>query len=422
MEQLLHGFASRRLGPLALARSHEEQVLLLQGPRSVGKSTLLRALADQLGAELFDLDDVATRDAVRTDPATFVDRPTPVCIDEYQHAPLVLDAIKAELNRDGRPGRYILTGSARHEALPAVAQALTGRLHRLPVYPLSQGEIAGVEEHFLEELFTGAPVGDAPRASTTTRQDYIERIVAGGFPVPLTRTSPASRGRWFDDYVLLTLERDVGELAHLERATELPRLLARLAGQTGQVLNVARAASDLGMNQRTADSYVRLLEAVFLVHRLPAWGTTLTTRASSRPKIHVLDSGVAARLLRLTAEKLDRRDPTALTELGHLLETFVVSELMKQASWMDGVAGIGHWRTRDGDEVDLVIERDDGAVVAFEVKAAQRVGGGELAPLRKLRDAVGEAFVAGVALHLGARSYTAEDRLHVLPVDRLWSV
>ncbi|MCC6387408.1 MAG: ATP-binding protein [Dehalococcoidia bacterium] len=419
MEQRLTGLVQRRLTQVALDRFEDEPVLLLQGPRSVGKSTLLRQLADRLGADVVDLDDVATRDAVAADPATFVARPGVVCIDEYQHVPLVLDAIKAELNRDGRPGRFILTGSARHEALPVAAQALTGRLHRLPVYPLSQGEISGVEEGFLARVLDGdvPAVGPLPME----RHDYIERVVAGGFPVPLSRPRGARRARWIDDYIRLTLERDVRELARVEQAAVLPRLLERLAGQTAQVLNIARAASDLRMSERTVDSYVRLLEAVFLVRRLPAWGTTLTARAGARPKVHMLDSGIAARLLRLTGEKLARRDPTALTELGHLLETFVVGELLKQASWLEGVAGIGHWRTRDGDEVDLVIERDDGAVVAFEVKASQRVDGRELAPLRKLRDAVGPSFLAGIALHLGAQSYAAEDRLYVVSAAALWS-
>lgn len=157
------------------------------------------------------------------------------------------------------------------------------------------------------------------------------------------------------------------------------------------MLNLTRASRDLHISERSADNYLRLLEAVFLVRRLPAWGTTLNSRAGSRPKIHVVDSGVAARLLRLTSDKLARRDPTALTELGHLLETFVVGELTKQASWLDGVAGIGHWRTRDDDEVDLVVERDDGGVVAFEIKASQRVELRGLAPLRKLHDALGSA-------------------------------
>lgn len=412
---------SRRVQTIVRDRMTDEPVILLEGPRSVGKSTLLRELAAIYDAEVLDLDDPDTRDAVAADPGTFVAGPSPVFVDEYQKAPRLLDAIKAELNRDARAGRFLLTGSTRHEALPAVAQSLTGRLHRIPVYPLSQGEIGGVKEQLLESLFTNPEGVTQSAPSSTTREDYIERIVVGGFPFALARTTLASRNRWFDDYVRLTLERDVQELSKIRQASMLPRLLARLAGQTGQVLNITKAASDIGLDERTADGYLRLLEAVFLILRLPAWRSTLITRATATPKLHVFDSGIAARLLRLTPEKLARRHPTAMTELGHLLETFVVQELAKQASWLDGLAGIGHWRTWDDDEVDLVVERDDGAVVAFEVKTAGRVSGNDFRALRKLRNAVGDAFVAGVVLYLGSRSYTSEDRLFVLPVDRIWA-
>jgi uncharacterized protein len=418
----LPGLVPRRLAPIVARRMTEEPVVLLQGPRSVGKSTLLRRLAADIGAVLVDLDDVAVREAVARDPGIFVTGAGPVCVYEYQHVPLILDAIKAELNRDGRPGRFVLTGSARHEALPRAAQALTGRLHRLPIYPLSQGELRGVHEHLLDDLFADpAAAVAAARLSDTTREEYIDSITVGGFPSALARASLASRNRWFDDYLSLSLERDVRDLSKIRQAASLPVLLGRLASQTAQVLNITRAASSVRLDEKTAHSYVRLLEAVFLLYQLPAWGTTLTTRSTASPKIHVLDSGVAARLLRLTPQKLAARNPTALTEFGHLLETFVVTELLKQVSWADWVGGVGHWRTRDGDEVDLVIERDDGAVVAFEVKAAGRVPGEDLAPLRKLRDATGDAFVAGVALYLGARSYTFEDRLHVMPVDTIWA-
>lgn len=422
MVRRLEGLVDRRLRRVALERFAEEPVLLLEGPRSVGKSTLLREIAAAVGAAVLDLDDVATREAVAADPATFVGQPGPVCIDEYQHVPLVLDAIKAELNRDGRPGRFILTGSARHESLPAAAQALTGRLHRMSVLPLSQGEIGSTVESFLEHVVDGRIADVVGRVASTDRDEYIERVVAGGFPIPLGRPTAAGAARWFDDYIRLTLERDVAELSRVEQAAVLPRLLERLAGQTAQVLNVARAARDLGIGERTADGYVRLLEAVFLVQRLPAWGTTLTARSAARPKIHLVDSGVAARLSRSTPARLGQRDPTALTEFGHLLETFVVGELLKQASWLDGVAGVGHWRTRDGDEVDLVVEAGDGGIVAFEVKAAQRMAGRDLTPLRKLRSVLGDRFRGGVGLYLGERSYTVEDRIHVAPVDHLWSV
>jgi predicted AAA+ superfamily ATPase len=411
----------RRIEEVAKRRLDDEPVLALHGPRAVGKTTLLRTLAARHGVEVIDLDDLATREAAAADPATFVAGPPPVCIDEYQHTPVLLDAIKAELNRDGSPGRFVITGSTRHDALPQAAQALTGRLHVMTVYPLSQGEIAGLKEDFVETLFAAPLDAVTPAPSSTTRADYVARVLAGGFPPALRRTTAPSRARWFDDYLKLCLERDVAELARIQQKAALPELLARLAAQTGQVLNIAKAGEAAGLRRRTADSYAKLLEALFLVHRLPAWGKTLRARAAALPKLHVVDSGLAARLLRLTAEKLARPDPTALQQFGHLLETFVVGEVRKQVSWMDGIAGLGHWRTHDGAEVDQIIERDDGSVVAFEVKAGTRVAGRDLSGLRVVRDALGDAFVAGAVLHTGARSYTAEDRIHVLPIDRLWT-
>ena len=410
----------RRILPVAVERCAESPVLLLEGPRTVGKSTLLAGLAERLGGEVLDLDDVDVRAAVARDPAVMIDAPGPVLIDEYQHAPVVLDAIKARLNRSSRPGQFVLTGSARHESLPRAAQALTGRLQRLAVLPLSQAEIERSEHDLLAGLMNDPAETVAAPASTTVRQEYVDRIVKGGFPLALTARSDGARSRWIEDWVRLTLERDVQELSRVRQAHTLPIVLERLAGQTAQVLNGARLADGLGIDEKTARDYVRLLEAVFLVRLLPSWDRTLTKRTTARPKAHLLDAGVAARLLRLTADKLARRDPAALTQFGHLLETFVVGEILAQATWTDAIASVGHWRTRDNVEVDLVIEADDGRVTAFEIKAASRVGGVDFSGLRQLRERLGSAFVAGVALYTGARSYTFEDRLHVMPIDRLW--
>lgn len=389
----------------------------------MGKSTLLSELARSRGVEVVDLDDPAVRTAVQADPGAFVDGPAPVCIDEYQHAPVVLDAIKAQLNRELRPGRFVITGSTSYEALPTAAQSLTGRLHLLSVWPLTQGEIAGVRENLLEALLED-PAGALSRGavSRTTREQYIARATAGGMPIPLARSSERARSRWFGDYVELVLTRDVRELSRLRQRTQLPALLRRLAAQTARVLNVTAAAGEVGLERATVADYVKLLEAVFLVGRLPAWGTTLRRRAAGAPKIHVVDSGLAAWLLGLSSQRLARRDPTSLSQFGHLLETFVVGELLRQASWLgDEIAAHGHWRTYDGDEIDLVLERRDGGVIAFEVKAAGRVPGADLRHLRKLREALGERFLAGVALYTGTRAYSAEDRLHVLPIDRIWT-
>ncbi len=421
MAALSRDLVARRLLDVVRDRLAVEVVIGLQGPRSVGKSTLLRILAAEAGVSVLDLDDPALRDAVAADPRTFVKGPSPVCIDEYQHVPVILDAIKAELNQEQRPGRFIITGSTRHEALPQAAQALTGRLHMLTVHPLSQGELAGVKEDFVERCLVRPSSLGTSAASTTTRADYIRRVVAGGFPAALQRPEGAVRNRWFDDYVEQTIARDLLDLSKVRQRAKLPQLLARLAGQTAQVLNVAAAARAVDLEQKTADIYTKLLEAVFLVHRLSAWGTTLNARSGAAPKVHLVDSGVAARLLRLSSDRLASLQPAALTEFGHLLETFVVGEILKQASWSDNVSGCGHWRTHDGDEVDIVLERDDGHVVAFEVKAGSRVLGGELRGLRKLRVALGDQFIGGAVLYTGERSYTHEDRIHVVPIDRLWT-
>ncbi len=399
----------------------DDPVLLLEGPRSVGKSTLLGEIAKAIDAALVDLDSPEVRSVVESDPASYVPPGQRVCVDEYQKAPVILDAIKSELNRETIPGQYVLTGSARYDSLPPAAQALTGRLTTLPVYPLSQGEIDNHEERYVKQLF------DDPRAlidgypsSTTDRNEYAERIVAGGMPLAFTRPAGTSRNRWFDNYVRLTLQRDVRELSSIHQNDQLERLLLRLAGQTAQSLNLQSAASESDLARPTAERYLNLLEAVFLVYRLPAWGKTLRARVSKKPKLHVLDSGVAARLLKLTPEKLNRKDPTSMAHYGHLLETFAVGELLKQASWIPNVAATGHWRTRDQDEVDLVIEHDDGTVLGFEIKAARRVTAGDTRGLLKLQEALGRPFV-GVVLYTGERSYELDDDLYAMPVDALWS-
>lgn len=416
----LQRIVTRRLVKVVTNRMADEPVVILQGARAVGKSTLLRAVAASFDREIVDLDDLATRDAVAADPTLFLGAPGPVFVDEFQHVPEVLDIIKSQLNVDASPGRFVITGSTSYTTLPVAAQALTGRAHRIDVRPLSQGEVAERRENFAEVL-VGDP-GELVTGTTsrTSRDEYVGRVVAGGMPMVLRRARAVDRARWLDDYVDLVIERDVMDLARIRQRRLLPRLLNQFASQTGQVLNIARAAGAIGMDKSTAENYTKLLEAVFLVHQLPAWGMTLGARVAAAPKIHLVDSALAARLLRLTEPKLAARSPAALTELGHLLETFVVGELCKQLDWLDDPVSRGHWRTHDGDEIDLVLERGDGLVTAMEVKAGSRVRPEDLAPMSRLRNKLGGSFLGGVIVYTGNRSYTAAERVHVVPIDRLW--
>ena len=274
---------SRRVLGIVVARLAEEPVVALQGPRTVGKSTLLSEVAHRHGVEVIDLDEPAVRDAVTADPATFVAGAPPVCIDEFQKAPVVLDAIKAELNRRLEPGRFVITGSTRFDALPRAAQALTGRIHVIELLPFSQGEIDGGVEDFLAAAMTDPDLLVSLRRSATSRNDYIERICRGGLPLAVARHAE-SRNRWIDDYVRVSLARDVTEMARIRQGALLPALLRRLAAQTAQVLNMAAAGRRAGLEPRTAETYTKLLEDLFLVRAPRRVGAHTAGAHRSRPE------------------------------------------------------------------------------------------------------------------------------------------
>jgi predicted AAA+ superfamily ATPase len=400
----------------------DEPVVILTGPRTVGKSTLLAALAKDYDQSILDLDRPDIRSAVASDPGFMVSGPGPVLIDEFQHVPELLDAIKAELNKDTQPGRFVLTGSTRYSVLPQAAQSLTGRAHVLNVLPLSQGELGGHRETFIDRLWE-EPVRLMEMTSRpAARDDYVNRILAGGFPMVLQRQTVRARMSWFADYVDLVVMRDVLDIARVRQREALPRLLRQLAAQTGQLLNITKAGQAVGLESSTANRYATLLEAAFMIQRLPAWGQTLGSRLTAHPKVHVIDSGLAAWLLGLSATKINSRDPMVQTEFGHLVETFAVGEILKQVGWSDEIVTASHFRTHQGDEVDLVLETWDGRVAGFEIKAGTRLKDADLNGLRLLRDRLGDRFIAGFVLNLGELTYRKEDRITILPLCRLWSL
>lgn len=242
-------------------------------------------------------------------------------------------------------------------------------------------------------------------------------------PVALRRPPGRSRSRWFASYVDLVVDKDVMDISRVRQREMLPRLLGQLAARSGQVLNTAAAAGAIGMDRSTAENYVRLLEAVFLICRLPAWGTTLSSRISKHPKVHMVDSGVMAWLLNLSPQKIEQAAPATLTDYGHLLETFAVGEILKQVSWSDAPVAAGYFRTEAGDEADLVLERDDGQVIAFEIKAGTRVSGEDLRGLRLLRDRLGSRLQEAVVLYTGEHehAYRHDGWIWILPLSQLWT-
>ena len=396
----------------------EEPVVLLTGARTAGKSTLVRRLARERGARFVDLDDPLERQAAQGNPGLFVADEGLVVIDEFQYAPELVSAIKATLNTDLRPGRFVLTGSSRWQSIPEVARHLTGRAHPVTLWPFSQGELAGRREVFLDAIASGDDLLSSPRA-TLTRHDLIAKATTGGYPIAVARGASA-QFRWFESLVKLVLARDAIELRAVRQPELLGRVLRLSAARTASVLNASDLARDAGISSDMAGELLRLLEAIYLILRIPAWSENLNARVAHRPKIHIADPGLAAHLLRLNPVSLARPTGAALVRLGQLLETFAATEIVRQASWADRAPTISHFRTKDDVEVDLIIEFPDGTVGAIEVKAASRVTSADGRGLRFLRDRLGERFLIGVILCTIDAPVRVDERITAVPFETLW--
>jgi uncharacterized protein len=399
---------SRRIADHAVEFLESFRVVIVNGPRQSGKTTLLRQLETCRGGTYVTLDDGSLRAAAHADPEAFVaDGPRPMMIDEIRRGgdDLVL-AIKAVVDRSPSRGQFVLAGSTRFLATPSLSESLAGRASIIEVWPFAQQELAGGETSFLERAFQEPESFRTAAQSSYGRADYFDLIAKGFYPEAMGMRSELARTEWYSAYVRSIIDTDIREMAKIDEPSNLRRMLRLAAASTAQEFNAVKAAGDLG-----------ILETFFLVQSLPAWSRNLNARAVRRPKLHITDTGLAAHLLAVDAEGLAARVAPAR---GPLMETFIVNELTKQASWSPSRLNLFHWRVSQGAEVDLVIERTNGRVIGVEAKATDTVDLRDFHGLTVLRDSLGDQFVHGFVLHTGRRSLAFGDRLTALPVSALW--
>lgn len=387
-------------------------VVLLAGPRQAGKTTLVRRMAGRERRYL-TLDDTVTLLAAREDPLGVVRNLDRAVIDEVQRAPELLLAIKKSVDEDRRPGRFLLTGSANLMALPTIADSLAGRMETLTLLPLSQSELRGEGVNWLDRVFAGElPGTTAPLVGG----DLVEAVIRGGYPEAVARDTDRRRQAWARQYVDALLQRDVRDVASIDKLDHLPRFLRALAQTAGQLCNYAQLGGAVGLDGKTAARYLGVFEQMFLLRRADAWARNRLNRVVKTPKMLFLDSGLLAMLMELTAEAIhDDR-----SRLGPVLENFVHAELLKHASTAEGSYRIFHYRDHDQVEVDLVIEDARGQVVGVEVKSAATVRAGDLRGLKRLASVAGEAFRLGVVLYDGAEALPLGERLWAAPLSTLW--
>ena len=404
----------RLLAPVIREALTDTPVVCVVGPRQSGKTTLVQHLAPERA--FFSLDENNYYQTAVFDPPGFVAAlPDAATVDEVQRVPALLPAIKCAVDRDRRPGRFLLTGSANLLLVPTVTESLAGRMEIVQLQPLTEAEKERKRGGFLIALLDGALKPRIRPETTATGPALAERLVAGGYPEPLTR-APARARQWYRQYLRGIIERDVREVARVKDARELARMLELLALRSAQLFNASNLANDLGVHRETVEHYVTVLERLFLVRRLPAWHRNTAKRLIRSPKVHLLDSGLAATLADLTvADWLNNRD-----RMGHLLESFVVQQLTAQAAWTDPDLRFWHYRDKDRVEVDVVITRGR-KTWGIEVKAAASVTSRDWRGLARLSDRCGKDFERGILFYEGRDMLPLPDkRMLAVPLSELW--
>lgn len=377
---------------------------------------MAQSIGKQKGYDYITFDDDQAVRAAIDDPAAFIDNlPPKIILDEIQRVPGLFRAIKLSVDRNRVNGRFILTGSSNILLLPKLADSLAGRMEVFPLHPLSQSELIGERSNFLIKLFAA----DFSTQNTSPLKDkLIERVVSGGFPSLLSRPTARRRNNWFSSYIDTLILRDLKDMSGVQSLREMPRLLQVISEQTGQLFNVSNLASPFALSRTTIRDYISLLERIFLVEIIPPWHSNKLKRLTKTPKVHICDSGLVCSVQGASVNSLS----TDRQAFGHVLETFVYQELRRMASWQEVPTRFFHFHTKDGVEVDLVLDRGAQGIAGIEVKAGSSIHSSDLRGLRQLKSAAGDKFKAGVVLYDGEMCGSLGDGMFAVPIKMLWEM
>ncbi len=394
-------------------------VVFIMGPRQTGKTTLVKTLMDEMGAEQWTyitLDDQAQFEIAQADPVGFIRNlpPTRVALDEVQRLPELFVSIKQAVDEQRTPGRFLLTGSANALLLPRLSDSLAGRMESVRLMTLSECEIQGQQPTFLSKLLNQ----ETPKTQTIRVRDHIlNRLVTGCFPEPLQRASERRSQAWYQQYLSTLVQRDIRDLAHIDHPDLMSKLLKLTAFYAGKLVNLTELGGKLGLDRLTIKKYMALLEQLFLVEQLPAWHSNEYKRLIKTPKLHSVDTGLICAVRGLNRERLLKQPG----DFGLLLESFVYNELRKQAVWVEEPLSFYHYRDKDKVEVDVIIENAMGDCFAIEVKAAATLGAKDFTGLKRFQSVAGDRLKIGILLYDGDHTTAFGDNLYAVPLGALWS-
>jgi uncharacterized protein len=388
-------------------------IVMIVGPRQCGKSTLAKSVS--ASRKYLTFDDPTTLSLAKTNPVEFLrSYPGEITLDEVQRVPELFLPLKAEVDRERRPGRYLLTGSANVLHMPKIGDSLAGRIEVINLLPFSQGELVGAQDRFVDRIFgDGFEDGDLP-----FDEQLAERLVSGGFPEPSLRKSAERRASWFNSYLGTILDRDIRDISNIDAIAQMPRLFSLLATRAGNVLNSNALAGELQIPYTSLKRYLDLLELLYLLHRVPAWSANFRARILTKsPKVFLVDTGLLCSLahydVRTLASNVEKR--------RQVLENFVAMELKKQCNFSRHQPWLLHFRTVRNLEVDFVLETKDLRVAGVDIRPTQSLTVKDALGLKYLEEIAAEKFVRGVILYQGTEVVRLGQRIVGIPIQNLWA-
>ena len=394
-------------------------VVLIHGPRQCGKTTLAKIVAEAEGYGYIDFDEKEARDFARAEPDRFIQSlPERIVMDEVQRVPEMFGSLKAEVDRNRIPGRFILTGSSNILLMPNLSESLTGRMGIIRLHPLAQGEL--VQEawqiqspSFLDRLFAR---DFRAEAYSSASMPLVQRVATGGYPASIACATDADRIDWYRTYIDTLIHRNVRDLARIRSLETFSKLVRLACAGTAQLYNANNLATLLSVTQPTTQHHLLLLKQMFLLETLEAWHRNDIKRMVKKPKLHIGDTGIACALLNKDAATLEMKDRKLL---GHLVETFVFQELRRCIDGFGTMDRLFHFRA-PASEVDIVVERN-GLFAGIEVKAGANLSRRDFNGLRKMRESLKDDFSVGVVLYGGRYIRKHGEDVYALPIQEIWA-
>lgn len=390
--------------------------ILINGPRQCGKSTLTGVIAEVYKKTSYiTLDDEGILLTAKKDPKGFIDSiGDRVVIDEIQRAPELLLPIKISIDKNRKPGRFILTGSANVYLLPSVSESLAGRIEILSLYPFSQGELIQRKEVFIDRLFSNKKF--SINSYNQTKKEIYKRVLNGGYPELVLKIKNDRKEAWFSSYINSLVQRDIKDISNIEAITQLPNILEMLASRVANTVNLSEISRVLGIPHTSLTRYINLLKAGFLIDFIRPFFKNKKMRIVKSPKLVFLDTGIAGYLNGYSLQHFDTNDIFS----GFLFENFVITELMKQITWSLVKPDMYYYRDDAGREVDILLQSKDKKIAGIEVKLSDTIRQEHFTTLEFLRDTYRENFKIGIVIYTGKEVIPFGKNLYAIPVSALW--